>query len=1398
MNIFGSKLDNAVRQAKKIFSARYYLLSYPELNLNQDQCWAHFLLTGGFENRDPCPMFSSAYYLERSDALWEGLNPLVHYCLHGVKRDLNPHPLFSTTCYRESAGLLADQNPLLDYYSDGPEFVECHPLFDSIYYSRQYLLKNGIEPTAKPLESFLSDPLSADPHPLFSVSFYLERYPDVQLSGMNPLIHYLAHGASEARDTHLCFRARFYMSENMEQNGSLEHFLQQGSENRKSPHPLFDLKFCAKKYQKLGVSSSNALTTYLRDENSHGIDPHPLFNTDWVRQQLPSYCKDVDPFLYYLEFGCLEDVNPNPLFENDWYVQKLDFTLDRIVSPLEHYVLEGESKNLETSPLLNLSSEGSHLQFSSCFDEDGRVQVLIPVFDSNWYSSRYPDVLAAGVEPVEHFLMIGWREGRDPHPCFDTTWYASKYVDVAKSGLNPLLHFCEFGLRELRQPSALFDTQYYVEMVGDIGSYLDPLSHYVMVGAKNGLSPSPYFNPAWYLQTYPDVASHLVDPFVHFLQFGDSEGRRPNEFFDTAWYRKTYMAGDRATNCLSHYIQVGSQAGYDPSPEFPCSSYLGLYPDVSSRGVEALKHFLLYGKNEKRLPTSQLATVATVLPLVSVIIVNFNGIEHLPDLLSSIFRQDYINFEVIFVDNNSEDDSCCYVSTSYPEVRIVRCAENLGFAEGVNVGFEVAFGDFIALINNDVVVDERWLGTMVLSLIEGKDIGAVGSKIRFWKKFIPIEIQIGSMCDASLNVSKLLSSMPVYKKAFFIEGFGDRYELAGDEHSKLSSFSRLLVPICDGQSNVRLIVEGAGLSHVKIQIDDQEQEWCLSDDKLEVELELRDQNINRRWVINNAGSLVSEIGDTKDIGFGEFDSEYYDTPRDVSALCGCSMLIRRDALAEFPVFPEYFFAYFEDTELSLRLRKAGWRLTYNPESLVYHKHAASSTENSAFFRYHVTRNRLLFLAMHFPRKLLEDSVSQAVNELDHLYHYYEAHSVSAAEREFRVKIPQLLSDLKTSLPKCVDGRVYSRKNKLKKVGVFNGFWNTLGGGEHHACQIAEALSEFGPVDLIGHEAFSIEDLRNQYNLSLKNCISRVVSPQELHHDERVTGEYDVFVNSSYSSDLFSYAKSSYYVVSFPFNPVGRGISHLAFLRSYKQFWVNSKFTERWTRSWWGEDLNIKLIYPAAGFSDVEERTKEKVFLNVGRFFESGHNKKQLEIVKAFRSLVDSKSIGSDWQLKLAGQVTGESEYYREVLELAEGYNIEVMKDLPFSSLRTLYASSSYYIHATGLDEDVDGNPQLFEHFGMTTVEAMSAGCVPAVIESGGQPEIVQDEFGYFFDDTTSLREAIVKCVDLFERDLVGFYEKSNKARIVSQNFSVKHLREQVRKSIEMEQDVRILGESAYE
>jgi len=116
-------------------------------------------------------------------------------------------------------------------------------------------------------------------------------------------------------------------------------------------------------------------------------------------------------------------------------------------------------------------------------------------------------------------------------------------------------------------------------------------------------------------------------------------------------------------------------------------------------------------------------------PLISIIIVNYNGKTYLEKCLDSLSKITYKNYEIILVDNNSEDDSIEFVKKHYPLNIIIKLDRNYGYAYPNNVGAKNAKGELLLFLNNDTWVDSKFISEMINVLNHDKNIAICQSLI---------------------------------------------------------------------------------------------------------------------------------------------------------------------------------------------------------------------------------------------------------------------------------------------------------------------------------------------------------------------------------------------------------------------------------------------------------------------------------------------------------------------------------------------------------------------------------------------------------------------------------------------------------------------------------------------
>lgn len=120
-------------------------------------------------------------------------------------------------------------------------------------------------------------------------------------------------------------------------------------------------------------------------------------------------------------------------------------------------------------------------------------------------------------------------------------------------------------------------------------------------------------------------------------------------------------------------------------------------------------------------------------PRVSILIVNWNGEEIIERAIDSILKQDYPNFEIIIVDNNSEDRSVDIIEDKYPDVKLFTLDKNTGFARGNNYGFKRISGKYLLTLNNDIELkNTSFITNLIEVIVKDPKIGSVAPKLLYY------------------------------------------------------------------------------------------------------------------------------------------------------------------------------------------------------------------------------------------------------------------------------------------------------------------------------------------------------------------------------------------------------------------------------------------------------------------------------------------------------------------------------------------------------------------------------------------------------------------------------------------------------------------------------------------
>lgn len=337
-----------------------------------------------------------------------------------------------------------------------------------------------------------------------------------------------------------------------------------------------------------------------------------------------------------------------------------------------------------------------------------------------------------------------------------------------------------------------------------------------------------------------------------------------------------------------------------------------------------------------------------------------------------------------------------------------------------------------------------------------------------------------------------------------------------------------------------------------------------------------------------------------------------------------------------------------------------------------------------------------------------------------------------------------------------------------RIGIYDPYLDDLGGGEKYMLSIAECLGKRHRVTVFWdkQEDFDKAGERFALDLSKVSLAANIFSSRVGFFDRiRETKKFDAIIFLSDGSIPFSLSKKLFLHIQQPIAGIKINPKIKWKLSRVTRVFCNSHYS----KSYVDPNLGIEsvVLYPPVRIS-ARPRKKENIILHVGRFrvrdpmIGIDDYKKQGVMVSVFKEMV-KKSL-KNWKFILAVSVREEEkDLFNKFREEVDGFPIEFSINKTNEELWEIYSRAKIYWHASGFGEDLEKHPEYAEHFGISTVEAMGAGCVPVVINAGGQKEIVQDGAnGLLWENLDELKR---KTLDLAkDKNLWGKLSEAAKKR----------------------------------
>lgn len=868
---------------------------------------------------------------------------------------------------------------------------------------------------------------------------------------------------------------------------------------------------------------------------------------------------------------------------------------------------------------------------------------------------------------------------------------------------------------QIIDPNPSFNTKYFLEKNKLQIESIDcsALEYFWKNCNTEYLDPNPLFDTKFYLQSYKDIKKSKTNPLLHYLTYGYKENRKPHYLFDKQYLSEQVQKKEsdiKADNLYQEYL-LGEYKNFSCTPIFDSKYYLEQV-DIPDNEIPII-HYLVEGTKKGFFPNRFIGqTKWSIETLLEDKKCQFEKTCEWFDPAwyknTYLANYDFINplkHFLLFGINEGKQP----VPNLFPEIiQAIHKNEQKNSHENISALIAEIQGGRISKFYN---TQNPEVSIVILNWNKTHTTAQCVAMLHQYteKQFEIIVVDNGSEFSEFINLQKLCGGRSKIIRLKSNKFFGEANNL-GVEEAK-GKYIMLL--------NNDAFVTPNWLSPLYEELTKNEEIGLVGPKFLFPNGQLQE-----------AGGIMSACGQGIQIGkFLDPDSPAFQIKREVDYCSAAAVLCRKNDYLDILGFDLiYEPAYYEDGDFCMKIKQKGKKIIFQPESVVYHVENHTSKDDNIGFSFNslVSVNKLKFI----------NRWSEFIAK---------GHPVDKSKHNF-IQFFNISND--STLPVAV---LYTPYNVMP------------GGGEKYLLTIAQTLTTSYRVFLVTPEKISkirILTVGNELNIDTSE-----ITPIAFDDIFNLEIELMLVMGNEIFPSVPALGKKNIYHCQFPFSLQPGQENNIKFFSGYDKIIVNSKFTKahikEQTKLYNIQDIPVNILYPPINnITEILEKQNTDIIhiLNVGRFFTGGHQKRQDVVIEAFKILT-KKLPEKKLKLTLAGAVSSEQahiDYLDSLRSRSKNYDVEFLINPTNDQLVDRYRNANLYVHATGYGANEDEKPEIFEHFGITVVEAALYNNIVFAYEGGGPKEIINEfpEIGATYKDMDHL-------VDLMENFISSNSRQNN-------------------------------------